>query len=186
MIKLKTYKYILGQIQLLTLFLLINNGCYNQTDNKGEVLNYSSIQFNNELIMFQTDDKFGEWGGDTYYLKMYRNNKSNQLMIDYTEYQGKAGPPDPPEPNSKEPINWFTGQPIQFKRKNIVVTNQLLKLISNSIQELTAARINNDEYVTMSGISNQVMYRDSTLLINDYPSISWDKFHKLIKEIKKE
>ncbi len=181
----KKYKLVLGQILFVTLLLLQNSGCSNQTENKVEAYNFSSIQSNTELIMFQTDDEFGEWGGNTYYLKMYRNGESKQLMIDYTEYEGKAGPPDPPDPNSKEKINRFSGQPILFETKKVVANNQVLELISNSIQELTLAKLNNDEYVTMSGIQNQMMYTDSTLIINDYPSIKWDKFQEVINEIKK-
>ncbi len=136
--------------------------------------------------MFQTDDKYGEWGGNTYFLKMYRDSNSEQLMIDYTEYQGKAGPPDPPEPNSKEKIYWFTGQPILFESYRLIATKELKAIISSSIQELIAARINNDEFVSMSGVVNHVMYTDSTIIIQDYPSIKWNKFQETINKIKNE
>ncbi len=174
------------QILFLTLLLLLNSGCSDQNEDKDEVYNFSSIQFNNELIMFQTDDKYGEWGGNTYFLKMYRDSNSEQLMIDYTEYQGKAGPPDPPEPNSKEKIYWFTGQPILFESYRLIATKELKAIISSSIQELIAARINNDEFVSMSGVVNHVMYTDSTIIIQDYPSIKWNKFQETINKIKNE
>lgn len=182
----KTYNYILQQFLSLALLVIIYNGCSNQTKEKNEVLNFSSIQFDNELIMFQTDDKFGEWGGDTYYLKMYRNSKSKQLMIDYIEYRGKAGPPEPPNPKSKEQVNWFSGKPIQFEKKKLLATKELLMLISNSIQQLISARINNAENIAMSGIQNHIMCSDSSILISDYPSINWDKFHKTIDMIRNE
>ena len=181
----RKYKNIFRQILFLTLPLLILSGCSNQNKDKVESYNYNSIQFNTELIMFQIDDKFGEWGGDTYYIKMYRNNESKHLMIDYIEYEGKVGPPAPPDPNSKEKINWFTGLPILFEKKNIIATNQFLELISNSIKELTLAKLNIDKDVAMSGIQNQIMFSDSTLIINDYPSIKWGEFHKMINEIAK-
>lgn len=180
----KKYRLVFGQILFLVLVLLMNNACSNQERDKG--FNFSSVQYKNELIMYQTDDKFGEWGGDTYFVRLYRHNQSKELMVDYTKYQGYAGPPSPPDPNAKEQMNLFSGQPIEFERKNIVASNQLLSLVSKSIQELMSARLNNDKYVVMFGISNHVMCSDSTLWIRDYPSISWDKFHELINEIEKD
>lgn len=181
----KTYQYIIKQFLFLTLLVLLYNGCSSQIEEKDQAYSFSSIQFNTELIMFQTDDEFGEWGGNTYYLKLYRNSKTKHLMIDYIEYEGKAGPSSPPDPKSDEKINWFTGQPILFEKKNLIATNQFIGLISTSIKELTLAKLNNDEYVTMAGIQNQIMYSDSTLIINDYPSIKWGAFQKMINEIKK-
>jgi hypothetical protein len=35
------------------------------------------------------------------------------------------------------------------------------------------------------GVKNTIMYGDSSMIIQDYPSIKWDEFHELQNLIKK-
>jgi len=170
-------------IIILTLFTL---RCGNDISQKNTNWNFDSIQHNNELYLFHTDDRFGEWGGNTYVVKLYRPFQKNELRIDYKEYEGKIGPPDPPDANSNEKVNWFSGQSILNEKLGIVATNEELKMISMAIHELLMTKVNNEEFITMSGIVNRIMYSDSSLIIQDYPSTIWKEFQNLKRKITNE
>ena len=75
-------------------------GCKNSVESDSHNWKFESIQYQNELYLIQTDDRFGEWGGNTYLIRVYRENQKEQILIDYKEYEGKAGPPEPPHPDS--------------------------------------------------------------------------------------
>ena len=124
-------------IILLTVFAI---GCRTEVNQKSTNWNFDSIQLDNELYLFHTDDRFGEWGGNTYVIKLYRPSQKEELRIDYKEYAGKAGPPDPPDPNSKDKINPYSEQPIIDEKLDIVATDEQLKLISLAIQNLLASK----------------------------------------------
>ena len=177
-------KIILHCLSLVTLICLLNIQCTTKSQAKSKLLNFDSIQLQNELYLIQTDDKFGEWGGDTYLVRIYRGIQSGNLIIDYIEYKGKVGPQIPPDSNSKLIIDWFTGQPILFEKKGTIANDEFLNLISNAINELIITKVNNGEFVAMAGVVNQVMFSDSSLIIRDYPSTNWDKFHILKNKLK--
>jgi len=172
-----------SNISIIILIAVFAVGCGNEVNQKSTNWNFDSIQHNNELYLFHTDDRFGEWGGNTYVIKLYRPAQKEELRIDYKEYEGKAGPPDPPAPNSNDKINWLSGQPIINEKLGLVATVEELKLISTAIQELILTKANNDEFITMSGIVNRIMYSDSSLIVEDYPSTTWEEFQKLKQKI---
>lgn len=175
-----------SKILFIILLSLFNTGCGNEMNSKSKIWNFDSIQYSNELYLFQTDDRFGEWGGNTYFIRLYRPNQKDSLRLDYKEYEGKVGPPEPPDVNSNLKINWFSGQPVINEKLGIIATVEELKMISNAIQELLVTKVNNDEFVAMSGIINRIMYSDSSLIVEDYPSISWEEFQKLKRKITME
>ncbi len=162
-------------------------GCKNSVESDSHNWKFESIQYQNELYLIQTDDRFGEWGGNTYLVRVYRENQTEQILIDYKEYEGKAGPPEPPHPDSipNTIIEWLDREPILKEKNRIKASDNYLKLIGDAIQELIEIRINNKEYAVMSGISNQVIYSDSTLIISDYPSTNWGRFQIIKNEIEK-
>jgi hypothetical protein len=163
------------------------NGCNNSVESASFDWRFESIQCHNELYLIQRDDRFGEWGGNTTLIKVYRDNQTDQILIDYKEYKGKEGPPQPPHPDSipNSIIEWLEREPILKEKNGIKATDNYLKLITDAIQELIEIRINNKEFVAISGISNQVIYSNSTLLISDYHSTNWDKFQIIKNEIEK-
>lgn len=182
----KSIKSISYKLLVVIVFVLMNIKCTNQSQAKIELWNFDSIQLNNELYLIQTDDKFGEWGGDTYLFRIYRSKQTNKLLIDYIEYKGKAGPPTPPDQDSELKFNWHSGQPKLFEKYGITTNAEYLSLISNAVSELIKSRVNNNEVITMSGVVNRVMYSDSTLIIEDYPSNNWNEFHILKNKVKNE
>lgn len=163
-------------------------GCDHSDESNSTNWNFESIQYQNELYLIQTDDRFGEWGGNTYLIRVYRENKTEHILLDYKEYQGEAGPPQPPHPDSipNTILEWLGREPILNEKNKIKASEIYLKLIADAIQELIEIRINNSVFVTMSGVVNRVIYSDSTLIIEDYPSTNWDKFQIVRKKIENE
>ncbi len=49
-------------------------GCNNSVESNYSNWNFESIQYQNELYLIQTDDRFGEWGGNTYLIRVYRES----------------------------------------------------------------------------------------------------------------
>jgi hypothetical protein len=163
-------------------------GCNNSVQSNYSNWNFESIQYQKELYLIQTDDRFGEWGGNTYLIRVYRENQTEQILLDYKEFEGKPGPPQPPHPDSI-PITileWLEREPVLNEKNRIKANENYLKLIAGAIQELMEIRINNSEYVTMSGVVNRVLNSDSSLIIVDYPSTNWEKFQTVRNKIKKE
>ena len=172
------------------MIILLNSlivGCNNSVESNFNNWKFESIKYQNELYLIQTDDRFGEWGGNTYLIRVYRENQKEQILIDYKEYEGKAGPPEPPHPDSipNTIIEWLGREPILKEKNRIEASENYLKLIGDAIQELIEIRINNKEFAAMSGVSNRVIYSDSTLIISDYPSTNWGKFQIIKNEIEK-
>ncbi|MDF1697948.1 MAG: hypothetical protein P1U56_19025 [Saprospiraceae bacterium] len=168
-------------IDIVLIFLLFSLllGCKHTKKQKQSDWNFDSIQFNKELYLIHTDDRFGEWGGNTYFVRVYRHNQTQKLTIDYKEYQGQMGPQEPPHPSSDPVLQRFSGQPIVKQSLNIQATEHELNLISAAVQELMTIKINNDEQMSMAGVMNRILFSDSTLIIEDYPSTNWEAFQKL-------
>lgn len=137
------------------------------------------------MYLIQTDDKLGEWGGNSFFVKLYREKKSKKLFLDYKEFEGKAGPPKIAEsvdrPNSAEA--WFNDQVVRIEKTGIEATEPYLKLISKAIYELLEIKTANNEILSNAGIVNRVKYSDGTLKIRDYPSTNWPRFQEIKDKI---
>ena len=171
----------------MLLLSLVPLGCKENQQSNLNKLNYDSISQSNELYLVQTDDRYGEWGGNTFFLRIYRENQTKQILMDYKEYEGSKGPPRPPHPDSipSTIAEWFDQEPIAMEKTRIKVSAKYQKLITDAIQELMELKLNNDQFVAMSGVMNSVIYSDSSLVIRDYPSTDWGKFQIIKNEIEK-
>ena len=160
-------------------------GCKSDLQSNLYKWNYDSIDHSNELYLVQTDDRYGEWGGNTFVLRIYRENQTKQILMDYTEYEGKEGPRQPPHPDSipSTILEWLEQEPIVKEKRRIEVSAKYQRLIADAIQELIELRINNAQFVAMSGVVNSVIYSDSSLVIRDYPSTDWKEFQIIRNEI---
>tara|TARA_R110001606_G_scaffold398072_1_gene576265 strand:+ start:691 stop:1230 length:540 start_codon:yes stop_codon:yes gene_type:complete len=144
---------------------------------------FQSIDEWNELELIQTNSKFGEWGGDTFVIRVYKDFNNGLLLGDYKELDGSKIPPPPPKTRA-DSLHWYNYKSVLFEKKRLVLSENEKELIEKSIIELVKSRISNSNIFSHSGISNQVIYKDSTLIIYDYPSIEWSNFQKLKKIFK--
>lgn len=149
----------------------------------GEYL--KSLDSYQEIILIQTDDRLGEWGGNTFIVKIYIERDAETIVADYKELEGTREPPLPPSPNeSSDSIdNWFGHKSIITEINKIKLTENDKKLIEDAIIELIKHKIRNTDSFGHSGISNRIMYKDSSLIVEDYPSIKWSNFQKLKKSL---
>ena len=115
---------------------ILNIQCTNISEAESELWNFDAIQFPNELYLIQTDDKYGEWGGDSFVIRLHRAQQSKNLIITYVEYEGQAGPPFPPDPNSKWQIKDHTGQPILYEKRGVIADNECLYQINPKLSHI--------------------------------------------------
>ncbi len=135
----------------------------------------------NQVELTHTDDKYGEWGGDTDVIIVYSDGK--KYYADYVKCVGSNKPPKPPSGN--EITNrWHTCGILELKIDSIQIKDKEIELIEKAIIELTKLKINSRWNPTHSGIRNSVISRDSSLWIIDYPlGDNWESFQILKKSL---
>ncbi|MRT16168.1 hypothetical protein F3C99_04280 [Vitellibacter sp. q18] len=143
----------------------------------------SYIGFLNEIVISHTDDKYGEWGGDTDLIKIYSDG--NEIYANYYRFIGSSKPPMPPKKEEKSK-KWYEYKTLESKIDSIKLNEHEKQLVVNAIVELLKSKLNNEDFPAHSGIYNRVISKDSSLIINDYPSIKWESFQKLKTELKTE
>ena len=162
-----------------------NNSFKPESELKFNVEYLKSLDSYQEIILIQTDDRLGEWGGNTFIVNIYMESDTETLVADYKEFEGTKEPPPPPSPDeSFDSIdNWFGHKSIITEIKKVKLTENDKKLIEDAIIELIKHKIRNTDLFGHSGISNRIMYKDSSLIVEDYPSIKWSNFQKLKKSL---
>jgi hypothetical protein len=158
-------------ITLLIEFLLAS--C---NDNEAE-LEYVDIW--NQIELAHTDDKYGEWGGDTDIILVYSDGK--KYYANYSKYLGSYETPKPPKPpNENEKVKkWYEYKKLEQKIDSIELNSESIQLIKDAIIYLTEEKITNSSFPSNAGISNSVISRDSSLIIDNYPSDEWKPFQQL-------
>ncbi|MEG3660194.1 hypothetical protein V5097_22480 [Arenibacter palladensis] len=170
---------------IITIFLVtVLVGCSNQSkkeelNNETNILKNTSLEYIdewNQIELAHTDDKYGEWGGDSDIILIYSDGKN--LYANYSKYLGSRKPPAPPDLN-KKPKKWYEYKKLDFKIDSIIIDKNKTDLVENAILELVKQKVYNSTSFSHSGIKNSVITRDSSLIINDFPSNKWLTFQKL-------
>jgi len=128
-----------------------------------------------EILLRQIGDKCGEWGGDTEELRIYKPESKGKILADY-----KKTVIDCNDPYSRK------NQPNILEKKAIGLNESELKLAEESITELINYKLKTEQRISHSGIGNYIISRDSTLIIEHWPSFKWPKFRELIKLIEQK
>ncbi|PNW27013.1 hypothetical protein [Formosa algae] len=134
----------------------------------------------NQIELAQTDDEFGEWGGNSDIIVIFSDGE--KLYANYSRYLGSYKPPKPPKEN-EIPKKWYEYKELESRIDSVELNSEQIELIENAILELTELKINSKSYPAHSGIVNTVISRDSSLIIEDYPSKEWKSFQNLKKSI---
>jgi hypothetical protein len=145
------------------------------------ILNY--IDTFNEIEISQTDDKYGEWGGDSDIIRIYSDGEN--ILADYSRYLGSMEPPTPPKEN-KIPKKWYEFKKLEFKIDSIKLNIFEKQLVEIAVLDLLQNKIRNETSFSNFGINNRIVSKDSSLIINDYNSIKWKSFQKLKNELDKK
>ena len=130
----------------------------------------------NQIELAHTDDKYGEWGGDTDIILVYSDGK--KYYANYAKYLGSYEPPKPPSENEKIK-KWYEYQKLERKIDSIELNSESLQLIKDAIIYLAKKKVTNSSSPSHAGISNSVISKDSSLVIYDYPSDEWKSFKQL-------
>ncbi|OQD41886.1 hypothetical protein BUL40_13615 [Croceivirga radicis] len=178
---------IMKNLVLILYFLTILSGCKesskNELDSNREIKEKISLEYVdewNQIELTQTDDKYGEWGGDSDIITIYSDGKT--LYANYSRFLGSLAPPPPPAEN-EESKKWFEYKELDFKIDSIKLDKEKIKLVENAIVGLIKQKIQNQSYISHSGIYNSVITRDSSLIIDDFPSGKWITFQELKESI---
>ena len=182
------------QLLILLIGILLTNCAYKKTESKKEtkkgVKTLESVIKNlgksekatlniiddyQEILLRQKGDKCGEWGGDTEEIRIYKTEYTGKFFADY-----KKTIIDCDDPYSKKK------QPKNIEKKGIILNALELTLAEKSITELVDYKLTTEQSFSHSGIGNYVISRDSTLIIEHWPSFNWPKFRELIKLIKEK
>ncbi len=132
-------------------------------------LRYISYQ---TLIMEYSDDKCGEWGGNTETIKINRLDYNKALIAEYL-YEKK---------DCKDPYNRKQESVIK-ERLTRVLDNRAEHLVVSLIRELIEKKLSSEVEPAHGGTRNSIIIDDSTLLIDDYPSgylVNFEKLKSLI------
>jgi hypothetical protein len=176
----------------ILLIILILTGCVEKsqesnenkkayiTENKERALIF--IDRWNEIELSHTDDKYGEWGGDSDIIRIYSDGY--KIYADYRRYLGSKEPPPPPKENEQSK-KWYEYKTLQTKIDSIELNEKEKQLAENSIFELIKNRVRN-ESIQLGGIKNNIIAQDSSLIINDLNSIKWNSFQMLKNELMKK
>ena len=137
--------------------------------------------FGDTLELFQQNEKCGEWGGDIERIRIFW--KSRKLIGYYTKETFDC------DSLEREYI-YGKAIPSIYKSKEIEITPQQIELLKETILSLTEHQLNNLDFFGNSGIVNaiQVKGKDGSfkkILVQDYPSFYWNKFHKLKNDMVK-
>jgi len=150
-------------------------GCNSASDSKTTIEKHNKLSYINhvnKLEFISVDDKCGEWGGDEKRITVYRDDSKGPLLADYLETTKNCGTGEKPN--------------ITKSKKRINLTDQENDLIIECINELSNEKIRREDYPAHSGIFNQVMLSDSSMIIHDFPSVEWTKFNELVAKLQSE
>jgi len=165
----------------------IISGCSNDRLTTREKDNYLKfIDSQTELILSQTDDRFGEWGGNTFEIRVYFDYYHQKLKADYKEYQGQKGPPAPPKIDITKDSSYIMTKPLVYEKSKIKLATIDSKLIEDANLDRCRRRIYNDELMANAGITNEINFSGSLLIVYEYPSFKRNKFHEVISELIKK
>ena len=176
-------KYIVSILYFVSILVGCGESSKKNLNSNGELKEKNSLEYVdkwNQIELAQTDDKYGEWGGDSDIITIYSDGKA--LYANYSRYLGSLDPPPPPREN-EEPKIWFEYKELDFKIDSIKLDEGKIKLVEKAIVDLIKQKIQNRSHFSHSGINNSVITRDSSLVIDDFPSGKWLTFQKLKESI---
>lgn len=135
----------------------------------------SRVDETSSIELIRRNDRCGEWGGDIEIISIYRKGVKG-LYADYSINTSACDHPELSIDSTKI-----------FQKRGQLLDEKTEELVNESIGQLIkASKASSDEiYFGHAGIRNRVIISDSSLIIDDYPSIQWRTFERLVKEILK-
>jgi hypothetical protein len=131
---------------------------------KGDLVNLNGIQYDT-LFLYHQGAHCGEWGGNQYKVKVFRQKPDKNLIAILKLIRMKC---------DESGISEYP---------DTTMYNE--NLIQNCLVELMKLQISNNSSVGHAGTYNAAWRSDSTFTLKDYPSRIWTNFDKLLKRFEK-
>jgi len=154
------------------LLFIITFLCYIPIYSQNQEESLNSFGWCQEIELSQTDDKCGEWGGDTQIIRIYKMECKGIVLADFKQIIVNCT--DPNSENSKSKTIVKTAIELTISEK---------QLVEDCIAELTAHKKTSEKHIIHSGNLNTVKFKDPTLIIEDWSRFHWPKFQELSKTI---
>lgn len=152
------------KLQKLIFALVIFASCSFRLFQENDPL--AHINHINKLKLVYKNDKCGEWGGDRETIVFYRKDFKGSIYADYLkEFR-----------NCEKP---YSEEEIKEEKSQIKVIDEDKKFIIEAINQLSTGILARENYPSHRGNYSQVLLSDSSIVIQDFPSIRWTKFEKL-------
>jgi len=164
--------------------LIVTTSCSNQQTPSDETVYPLDTEFlglihgDNDLKLIHTDSRYGEWGGNTFLIRVFRERENGFICADFQEFEGSIKPPTPPR-KSDTLKAWYEHKPLLIEKRNIQLSKGNENTVEDAVIELVTHKIKNGQPFNHAGIHNYVIFADSSLIIDDYPSTTWSNFQKL-------
>ena len=153
------------RLKLILAISLFLNFMTIYSQNEKEPFEY--LEWCPDIQFIHINDKCGEWGGDKEIINIYKVECRDEIMADYEIILKNCSENEPKKGENR------------IEKVSIKLTNNEKKLVNDCIQELINAKLTNRIFITHSGIHNSIIFKDSTFIIKDYPSIKWETFENL-------
>lgn len=147
-------------------FIMVLISCNKNIDNKI----FDSIRAGDTITLYYQDDKFGEWGGDEFFLKVFIDKSKNSFVADLQQKEMLSA-----NPNLAKKIK---------ECKNIKFEESNLRNLDLAIKELFYQKKEN-KISCNSGFHSYIKNNNDSIIISVYSSSRWNSFEDLIKNIKK-
>lgn len=138
------------------------------------------------LLLYQENSKCGEWGGDIYSIRLHFDQDYSKGFHE-GEIMGQV---------KVERFNCdtlmrkpYSTKPALVQVKTVRLDEGDKELVKQSIHDLLEDKMTNPVFISHAGIVNRVQLiskSDTTLMIEDYPSNKWQRFHGLLNDLMKK
>lgn len=173
-------------IYIAFLFLLLS-ACNHKANQKEiqpqpEVENrkLSFLSSSDTLIFSFTDEKCGEWGGETrsiYIYKIISKSSEHEVLVDLTEYHMDC---DSIVPEAEPKVG--------FRKDKIRINNEDVGLIIEAMEEYFVLKLNFEEDIPVmsnsAGCFSGITTKKKKMYMTLYPSPKWKTFDLLFEKLK--
>ncbi|WP_207424914.1 hypothetical protein [Desertivirga brevis] len=125
------------------------------------------------LLVYQ-NHKCGEWGGDIETIKIYRTTLKGDIYADYL-----LETLDCKDIDSRI-------RKIENRKKKIKLSESDKARVIESLSQLAKGILSREVYPAHSGYFSKAILSDSSIVIEDFPSIKWTQFEQLRAAILKK
>ncbi len=136
------------------------------------------------LFLVFNDGRYGEFGGNSYEIKIYKKRNDPRLFADYREYEATTDPPPPPDRNDYNSIMrpLYLRFPVIDSTIEIKINEFQKELAEKAVFELINNQLNVENAIPgFYGESYFVYTSNYTLRISDGKPNNW-KNYKLLKQ----